>query len=225
MSPPNRNATVTLISKASRAATRRMPLRPTRKPGFYKKAEGHASQLCYMGHVMIENGNGLFVASTLTHATGTAEREAACAMVDGQAGHPGETLAWSTIPTMRSITCRQIAPTAPNRCLRHPVATTTGAKSLICRNRAAGDRAPRASLPLCQVRDGDKGRFSRRSQRTFAVWRSDHPDRCLSLGLSVRATGSFKDPVPTRPLRRDPFASEDRGDDPPNSRREARATE
>jgi IS5 family transposase len=35
-----------------------------------------------MGHVVIENRNGLVVQSTLTHATGTAEREAACAMID-----------------------------------------------------------------------------------------------------------------------------------------------
>ena len=41
-----------------------------------------------MGHVMIENRNGLVVASTLTHATGTAERQAACQMVDDlAAGH------------------------------------------------------------------------------------------------------------------------------------------
>jgi transposase len=49
---------------------------------LYKKAKGQAAQLCHMGHVIIENRNGLVVASTLTQATGTAERAAACAMVD-----------------------------------------------------------------------------------------------------------------------------------------------
>jgi IS5 family transposase len=48
---------------------------------LYKKAEGQASKLCHMGHVMMENRSGLVVAATTTLATGTAEREAAEAMV------------------------------------------------------------------------------------------------------------------------------------------------
>jgi IS5 family transposase len=35
-----------------------------------------------MGHVIIENRSGLVVAASVTHATGTAEREAAAAMVE-----------------------------------------------------------------------------------------------------------------------------------------------
>ena len=35
-----------------------------------------------MGHVLMENRNGLAVDATLTRATGTAEREAALAMLD-----------------------------------------------------------------------------------------------------------------------------------------------
>jgi hypothetical protein len=35
-----------------------------------------------MGHVLMENRNGLAIDATLTHATGTAEREAALAMLD-----------------------------------------------------------------------------------------------------------------------------------------------
>jgi transposase len=48
---------------------------------LYKKAEGQASKLCHMGHVMMENRSGLVIAATVTKATGTAEREAAEAMV------------------------------------------------------------------------------------------------------------------------------------------------
>ena len=50
---------------------------------LYKKAAGQASKLCHMGHVVMENRNGLVVAATSTFATGTAEREAAEAMVGG----------------------------------------------------------------------------------------------------------------------------------------------
>src|SRR6266567_284246 len=49
---------------------------------LYKKAAGQAAKLCHMGHVLTENRNGLVVEAELTLATGTAEREAACAMVD-----------------------------------------------------------------------------------------------------------------------------------------------
>jgi transposase len=48
---------------------------------LYRKARGQASKLCYMGHLLMENRNGLIVDTETTHATGTAEREAAEAMV------------------------------------------------------------------------------------------------------------------------------------------------
>lgn len=49
---------------------------------LYRKGNGRESRLCFMGHVLMENRNGLAVDATLTHATGTAEREAALAMLD-----------------------------------------------------------------------------------------------------------------------------------------------
>ncbi len=48
---------------------------------LYKKAAGQAAKLCHLGHVLMENRNGLVVAAALTKATGTAEREAAIEMV------------------------------------------------------------------------------------------------------------------------------------------------
>ena len=49
---------------------------------LYRKADGQPSRLCFMGHVLMENRNGLAVDADLTKATGTAEREAAIAMLD-----------------------------------------------------------------------------------------------------------------------------------------------
>lgn len=49
---------------------------------LYRKADGRESRLCFMGHVLMENRNGLAVDAALTHATGTAERDAALIMVD-----------------------------------------------------------------------------------------------------------------------------------------------
>ena len=47
----------------------------------YRKGQGPESKLCYLGHVVIENRNGLVVGAELTLATGRAEREAALAMM------------------------------------------------------------------------------------------------------------------------------------------------
>lgn len=49
---------------------------------LYKKADGQPSRLCYLGHALMENRSGLVVGGLLTQATGTAEREAALALVD-----------------------------------------------------------------------------------------------------------------------------------------------
>lgn len=49
---------------------------------LYRKSSGQPARLCYMGHVLMENRNGLVVDSTLTRATGTAEREATLTMLD-----------------------------------------------------------------------------------------------------------------------------------------------
>jgi hypothetical protein len=53
---------------------------------LYRKGDGQASKLCHMGHVVMENRSGLVVAASTTHATGTAEREAAVAMMGGLSG-------------------------------------------------------------------------------------------------------------------------------------------
>jgi len=59
---------------------------------LYRKGPGQASKLCYMGHVLMENRNGLVVDATVTTATGKAEREAAIAMVGELPDGPRMTL-------------------------------------------------------------------------------------------------------------------------------------
>jgi len=48
---------------------------------LYKKAKGQEAKLAFLGHVLMENRNGLVVETRLTAATGTAEREAALEMM------------------------------------------------------------------------------------------------------------------------------------------------
>ena len=49
---------------------------------LYRKSNGEASKLCYAGHLLMENRNGLAVNARLTQATGYAEREAALEMAE-----------------------------------------------------------------------------------------------------------------------------------------------
>jgi len=48
---------------------------------LFRKGRGKESRLCYMGHALMENRNGLVVDGLVSHATGTAERDAAWLMV------------------------------------------------------------------------------------------------------------------------------------------------
>jgi transposase len=49
---------------------------------LYRKGNGQESRLCYMGQAVMENRNGLAICGEVTHATGTAEREAALAWIE-----------------------------------------------------------------------------------------------------------------------------------------------
>jgi transposase len=62
---------------------------------LYKKSKGAEAKLSYLGHVLMENRNGLLVRTMVTQADGTAERDAALLM------------AWKTVskmPDSRRIT-------------------------------------------------------------------------------------------------------------------------
>lgn len=49
---------------------------------LYRKGNGQPARLCYLGHLLMENRNGLIVDAELTQATGWAERAAAEAMIE-----------------------------------------------------------------------------------------------------------------------------------------------
>lgn len=51
---------------------------------LFRKGNGRESRLCYLGHVLMENRNGLVVQADLTRASGTAERDAAMTMIEQQ---------------------------------------------------------------------------------------------------------------------------------------------
>jgi transposase len=53
---------------------------------LYRKGKGAEAKLCYLGHAVMENRNGLLVNTRLTHAEGTAERLAALEMIEEMDG-------------------------------------------------------------------------------------------------------------------------------------------
>jgi Transposase domain (DUF772) len=59
---------------------------------LFRKGRGKGAKLCHMGHLLMENRNCLIVDALLTPATGTAEHEAAKAMLGRQAGRHRPTL-------------------------------------------------------------------------------------------------------------------------------------
>jgi transposase len=55
---------------------------------LYRKGPGKEAKLCFMGHALIENRNGLVVDACLTEANGHAERIAALHMIEPRADRP-----------------------------------------------------------------------------------------------------------------------------------------
>jgi len=97
---------------------------------LFRKARGHEAKLCYMGHVLMENRNGLAVAGMTTIASGHAERDAALALIEPRAGRSRVTLgadkAYDTADFVASLRDVQVTP--------HVAQNTTNRSSAIdCR--------------------------------------------------------------------------------------------
>ena len=62
----------------------------TTDPGtrLYRKGPGKEARLCFIGHALMENRNGLVVGTVTTRASGHAERLAALALIDRHADRP-----------------------------------------------------------------------------------------------------------------------------------------
>ena len=81
---------------------------------MFKKSKGSAAKLSYMGHLLMENRNGLVVNAQVTQATGTAEREAAVGMVEALSGTHRVTLGadknYDTAGLVDDLRCAQVTP-------------------------------------------------------------------------------------------------------------------
>jgi len=77
---PGRNAAANFHGQKRSNETHASTSDPDAK--LYRKGDGQASRLAYMGHLLMENRNGLIVDAALTQANGTAERAAALTLLD-----------------------------------------------------------------------------------------------------------------------------------------------
>src|SRR5438067_1226897 len=77
--PTSRNPTVNFRGEPRANDTHQSTTDPDAR--LYKKASGQEAKLAYLGHVLTENRHGLIIDALVTHATGTAERDAAGAMI------------------------------------------------------------------------------------------------------------------------------------------------
>lgn len=84
---PGRNGETDFHGKSRKNDTHASTTDPEAK--LFKKGNGKEAKLCFMGHALMENRSGLIVQAHLSQASGTAEREAAVAMIDRQS--PGST--------------------------------------------------------------------------------------------------------------------------------------
>jgi transposase len=94
---------------------------------LFKKTTGAEAKLCYLGHLVTENRNGLVIDTRLTLASGTAERDAAITMMEHRAKGKRVTLggdrAYDTRAFVGELRQRQVTP--------HVAQNTTNRRSAI----------------------------------------------------------------------------------------------
>ena len=81
---------------------------------LYRKGNSQSSRLCFMGHLLMENRNALIVDAELTRASGTAERDAALAMLERRKGRRRITLgadkAYDVADFVEALRQRRVTP-------------------------------------------------------------------------------------------------------------------
>jgi transposase len=92
-----------------------------------RRGRGKEAKLCHMGHLLMENRNGLIVDALVTEACGTAERAAALAMLGRQTGRHRATLgadkAYDVAAFVADLRVLNVTP--------HVAQNTTGRRSAI----------------------------------------------------------------------------------------------
>ncbi len=96
---------------------------------LYRKSPGAGAKLCYMGHVLMENRNGLAVDAETTRVAGFAERLTAVAMLDDVVRPAGQRI---TLAADRGYDTRDFVADLRDRCVTpHVAQNISGRRSAI----------------------------------------------------------------------------------------------
>jgi len=142
---------------------------------LYRKNPGAGAKLCYMGHVLMENRNGLAVDAETTRVAGFAERLTAVAMLDDVDRSHGSriTLAADRVYDTRDF----VAELRDRRVTPHVAQNVSGRRSAID-GRTTRHPGYRASI-----------RIRKRIEEVF-TWSRDHLDLCGPAYLRIDADGT-----------------------------------
>jgi transposase len=112
--PPEDPGNPTVDFRGEKRSNQTHESRTDKDARLYRKSAGQSSQLCYLGQVLMENRNGLVIDTRLTHATGTAEVEAALAMASKIPGEQRVTMgadkAYDTKDCVAGLREREVTP-------------------------------------------------------------------------------------------------------------------
>ena len=167
---------------------------------LHRKGPGKEAKLAYLGHVLLDHRHGLVANVCATHATGTAERDAAVMLLDASAP-PGSTVAAdkgydvaSFVATVRGLTL------TPHVARRPAGARCLGAQLAISVNNCPPPRDPRSRMTsfkrtqrkyvqkAYRVRNWREYETGLRARGSLTVW----------LGLTDGKLANWNSPRPTR---------------------------
>lgn len=140
------NPTVVFKGQKRSNATHRSTTDPDAR--LYKKSAGSPSELAYLGHVLMENRNGLLVDCRLTRAHGRAEYEAALEMMSDVANPDvtvGADKAYDTREFVHTLLAREVSPHVARHARRHG-----GSAVPVCYDRDEGYQASQRKRKLVE---------------------------------------------------------------------------
>jgi hypothetical protein len=112
---------------------------------LYRKSPGAGAKLCYMGHVLMENRNGLAVDAETTRVAGFAERLTAVAMLDDVERSDGRRI---TLAADRAYDTRDFVAELRDRCVTPHVAQNVSGRRSAIDGRTTRHPGYRASIRI-----------------------------------------------------------------------------
>jgi Transposase DDE domain len=169
---------------------------------LFRKGPGKEARLCFMGHALMENRNGLIVGATTTTASGRAERQAALSLIESHANTPppvtlGTDKGYDSADFVRALRGKAVVP--------HVAQNTSGRRSAID-GRTTGHLGYALSARGRQPRSARTGADAPPVLPTFAALSTSSsatisgPRSVADPAIPARAVGSAVSPdVPSTP--------------------------